>query len=136
MKTFLYRSMIGIFFGAFLAVLFTYAAIYFGGKEMLDSTLFVKNSLGSIACGWFFTVSPLYFEIKTLRLIQQTILHFFTVTILYFTLAFGVGWISFNVKSIVLMVLLFLVTYSIIWTCFYLYFRKEVKKLNDELQRI
>lgn len=136
MKTFLFRSMVGIFFGAFLAVLFTNAVVVFGGSEMLDGGLFLKNSLGSIFCGWFFTVSPLYFEVKSLRLPQQTALHFITVAILYFILAFAIGWIPFNATSILLMVAVFLFTYTIIWTCFYLYFKNVVKKLNDELEKI
>ena len=81
MKTFLFRSMIGIFFGAFLAVIVTNSIIYFGKQEVLDGQIFMKNSLGSIFCGWFFTVSPLYFENTKLRLSQQTALHFATVVV-------------------------------------------------------
>ena len=36
MKTFLFRSIIGIFFGAFLAVILTNSVVYFADKEMLD----------------------------------------------------------------------------------------------------
>ena len=45
MKTFLFRSMIGIFFGAFLAVVVTNSIVYFGGESMIDGSLFLKNSL-------------------------------------------------------------------------------------------
>jgi hypothetical protein len=133
MKTFLFRSMVGIFFGAFLAVILTNSIVYFGGQNVLDGPLFLKNSLGSIFCGWFFTVSPLYFENTNLRLSQQTGLHFITVVVLYFILAFGIGWIPFTVKSFVLTLGLFLVVYAIFWTAFYLYFRNQAKKLNAEL---
>ena len=54
MKTFLFRSMIGIFFGAFLAVILTNAIVLFSTQDVLDGQLFLKNSLGSIFCGWFF----------------------------------------------------------------------------------
>lgn len=133
MKKFLFRSMIGVFFGAFLAVVMTSSAVYFGNQEVLDGQLFIKNSLGSIFCGWFFTVSPLYFENPKLRLIQQTGLHFITIFILYFILAFGIGWIPFTVKVFLVMLGVFLIFYSIIWTAFYLYFRKQVQKLNSEI---
>ena len=33
MKTFLFRSMIGIFFGAFLAVLLTNSLVFFGEQD-------------------------------------------------------------------------------------------------------
>ena len=133
MKTFLFRSMIGIFFGAFLAVILTNSIVYFGGQDVLDGPLFLKNSLGSIFSGWFFTVSPLYFENTNLRLSQQTGLHFITVVILYFILAFGIGWIPFTMRSFLLTLGLFIVVYAIFWTAFYLYFRNQAKKLNAEL---
>lgn len=133
MKTFLFRSMIGIFFGAFLAVVVTNSVVYFGAQEVLDGRIFLRNSLGSIFCGWFFTVSPLYFENARLRLSQQTGLHFATVVVLYFILAFGIGWIPFSVKNFLITLALFIVFYLIFWTAFYLYFRKQAEKLNAEL---
>ncbi|WP_342514149.1 DUF3021 domain-containing protein [Sporosarcina sp. FSL K6-1522] len=136
MKTFLFRSMIGIFYGAFLAVIITNAIVYFGEQDVLDGPLFLKNSLGLIFCGWFFTVSPLYFENTNLRLSQQTGLHFITVIVLYFILAFGIGWIPFTMKSFLLMLGLFIVIYAVFWTAFYLYFRNQAKKLNAELNAL
>lgn len=136
MKTFLFRSMIGIFFGAFLAVMLTNSLVYFGGQDVLDGQLFLKNSLGSIFSGWFFTVSPLYFENTRLRLSQQTALHFITVFVLYFILAFGVGWIPFTLKSSLIMLVFFLTVYSITWTVFYLHFKKQAQKLNAELNQL
>ena len=43
MKTFLFRSMIGIFFGAFLAVVVTNSIVYFREESMIDGSLFLKN---------------------------------------------------------------------------------------------
>ncbi|WP_158737224.1 DUF3021 domain-containing protein [Alteribacillus sp. YIM 98480] len=136
MKTFLFRSMMGIFFGTFLAVVITNCTVYLGGKELLDGEIFFKNSLGSIFCGWFFTVSPLYFELKNLRLSQQTALHFMTVTILYFSLSFWIGWIPLHLKSILFFSGMFLTTYAIIWLSFYFYFKNVAKKLNQDLENI
>ena len=133
MKTFLYRSIIGIFFGAFIAVILTNSVVLFSDKDMLDGQLFLNNSLGSIFCGWFFTVTPLFFENANLRLSQQTALHFVTVVILYFILAFGIGWVPFTVISFLLALGLFVVCYSMFWISFYLYFRGQAKKLNAEL---
>lgn len=135
MKRFLFQSIIGIFFGAFIAVVAT-SIIYMNGTEVLDGSLFLKNSLGSIFCGWFFSVTPLYFEIGKLRLLQQTVLHFVTVAILYFILSIGIGWIPFEMKSVLAFTGLFIVIYTLIWIGFYLYFKNEAKKLNDDLRHI
>ncbi len=136
MKTFLFRSMVGVFFGGFLAVLLTFGVIFFGDQTTLDSSLFVKNSLGAIFCGWLFTVSPLYFEIHSIKLPLQTVLHFFTVTVVYFILAYGIGWIPKGALNILLFLSIALVAYSVIWIAFYLYFKNESKKLNEDLQQI
>ena len=136
MKIFLFRSMIGIFFGAFIFVMVTNSIVYFGEKEALDGQLFLKNSLGTIFCGWFFTVSPLYFENSNLRLAQQTGLHFATIFVLYFILAFAIGWVPFTMNSFLLMLGIFIICYLIFWISFYLYFRKQARKLNAELQEL
>ncbi|MFQ3544498.1 DUF3021 domain-containing protein [Halobacillus rhizosphaerae] len=136
MKTFLFRSTFGIFFGAFLAILLTYSVIFLDDQTTLNSNLFVKNSLGAIFCGWLFSVSPLYFEIQSLKLYQQTALHFFTVMILYFILAYGIGWIPGGFMNILLFIVIALVSYTIIWTGFYLHFKNEAKKMNEDLQHI
>ena len=136
MKTFIIRSFIGIFFGGFITVLITNLNILFGGFEMIDGPLFLKNSIGSILCGWFFTVSPLYFENRNLKLSQQTILHFLTVTILYLILALTIGWIPFNIKNILLTLLISIVVYTIFWVAFYLYFKNQARKLNDDLKKL
>lgn len=136
MKTFLIRSILGVFFGAFLAVLVTFAFIYLGGNDVLNSSIFVKNTLGVMLNGWFFTVSPLYFENNNLKLYQQTALHFGTVIIAYFVLAFGIGWIPFTAKSALLNLSLFIFVYLIIWLGFYLYYRNQAKLLNAELDEI
>ncbi|WP_348774996.1 hypothetical protein [Psychrobacillus sp. NEAU-3TGS] len=53
MKTFLFRSMIGIFFGAFLAVVFTNLYVISNDRIMLDGTLFLKTRLAlSFAVGF------------------------------------------------------------------------------------
>lgn len=136
MKTFIIRSFIGIFFGGFIAVLITNLNILFGGFEMIDGPLFLKNSIGSVLCGWFFTVSPLYFENRNLKLSQQTILHFLTVTILYLILALTIGWIPFNIQNILLTFLISIVVYTIFWVAFYLYFKNQARKLNDDLKKL
>ncbi|WP_163539968.1 DUF3021 domain-containing protein [Gracilibacillus sp. YIM 98692] len=136
MKKFLIKSMIGIMFGAFVSVMVTNGIILIGGTEVLDGGLFLKNSLGSMFCGWFFTVTPLYFEINSISLFKQTALHFITVTILYFILALGIGWIPLDWQSIVIFTILFLLVYISIWLSFYLYYKKESKKMNEDLQYI
>ncbi|EGQ26861.1 DUF3021 domain-containing protein [Mammaliicoccus sciuri] len=134
MNSFLFRSMIGIFFGGFLAVVITSLAIYASDLETLKADVFVKNALGTIFCGWFFSVTPLYFENESWSLLKQTLYHFITVLILYFITAFGIGWFTFTAKSFLTFTGLFLGLYIASWIGFYLYYANEAKKLNEELK--
>jgi hypothetical protein len=134
MKTFLTRSILGIFFGSFLAIVTILAVIYFGKKEMLDAAILGKNALGTVFCGWFFTVTPMLFENDKLTLPVQTTLHFICVSVLYFIVAFVIGWIPFTMKGFIGMLGIFIVFYASIWLSFYIYFRKQAAKLNEELR--
>ncbi|MFS0690684.1 DUF3021 domain-containing protein [Sporosarcina sp. 179-K 8C2 HS] len=134
MKTFLTRSILGIFFGSFLAIVTIVAVSYFGDKDMLDAALLSKNALGTVFCGWFFAVTPLIFENEKLTLPVQTTMHFLSVTVLYFIVAFVIGWIPFTVEGFIGMLGIFIVFYAIIWLAFYMYFRKQAAKLNEELR--
>ena len=133
MKTFLIRSILGIFFGSFLAIVTILAIVYFGKKDVLDSAILIKNVLGAVFCGWFFTVTPMLFENEKLALPIQTTLHFLSVTVLYFIVAFVIGWIPFTIKGFIGMLGIFIVIYTIIWFAFYSYFRKQASKLNEDL---
>ncbi|MEG0439839.1 MAG: DUF3021 domain-containing protein [Solibacillus sp.] len=133
MKTFISRSMTGIFFGAFITVIISNSIVLFSDRNLLDGEIFLKNSIGFMLCGWLFSVSSLYFENQRLRLTQQTALHFATVIILYFILAFGIGWIPFNFTSFFIAMALFILIYSVSWTACYFYFKHQMKKLNEEL---
>lgn len=136
MKTLLTRSILGIFFGSFLAVVTILAVVYFGDKDMLDAAILAKNLLGTVFCGWFFTVTPLLFENEKLTLPVQTTLHFICVSVLYFIVAFVIGWIPFTVKGFIGMLGIFIMFYAVIWLSFYMYFRKQAANLNEELREL
>ncbi|GGD60549.1 DUF3021 domain-containing protein [Paenibacillus nasutitermitis] len=135
MNSFFFRSMIGIFFGAFIAVMTTSALIYFGGQSEIDGLLFIKNAFGYIFCGWLFTVTPLYFKIRSLGLPMQTALHFLTVTIGYLIISLLIGWIRIDVKNFMIFLAIAILFYAIAWIVSYLYFKNESKKLNKDLRR-
>lgn len=133
MKTFLWRSTVGVFFGGFLTVIITTAIILANDLETLNAAKFVKSGVGTIFCGWFFSVTPLYFENGNWSLLRQTVYHFITVLILYFITAFVLEWFSFTPMSFLTFVMMFLGIYAVIWGSFYLYFKNVAKKMTEEL---
>ena len=132
MKTFLWRSMVGIFFGCFVSIIIT-CLIILNGQETLNGHLFIKNSLGSMFCGWLCWVTPLYFEDTRVSLMKATIYHFLTLFIGYIVFVFWFRWVPFSVTGIALSFLLFVIVYLCIWLAFYFYSKNQMKKLNEEL---
>ncbi|WOV87211.1 DUF3021 domain-containing protein [Sporosarcina oncorhynchi] len=68
-----------------------------------------------------------------LTLPVHTLLHFLCVSVLYFIVAFVLGWVPFTVGGFIGILGLFIVVYAIIWSAFYMYFKKQAEKLNEEL---
>ncbi|MGG3556215.1 DUF3021 domain-containing protein [Peribacillus frigoritolerans] len=101
----------------------------------LDSGIFVKNAIGCILCGWFISTATIFFENQKWSLLSQTILYFLTVSILYFLLSFFVGWIPFSLKGFAIGIGIFIPFHRIIWTAFYLYFRFQVKIMNEGIDK-
>ncbi len=132
MKSFLWRSIIGIFFGSFVSVIIT-CLLILNGQEMLSGHLFIKNSLGSMLCGWLCLVTPLYFENSKLTLVQATVYHFTTLFSGYILSVFCFKWIPASGVGIATSFFLFILVYLCIWLAFYFYSKNQMKKLNEQL---
>ncbi|SIS38704.1 DUF3021 domain-containing protein [Salimicrobium flavidum] len=132
-KKLMFQSFVGICFGALVSVLIYIGIYVFGGLESFSAPLFVKNSIASMFCGWFFSVGALIFAMEHWSLAKRTGIHFLTVTSLYFILAIGVGWFSLTSLELLIGVLFFLLMYGLIWMGCYMYFYYQAKKLNDSL---
>lgn len=134
MKSFLFRSVLGIFFGAFLSVVIT-SVMVLNGQETVDGGLFVRNSIGNMLCGWFFTASTLYFENYKWSLYKQTAAHFVTVIALYVVLAYGIGWFPFTLPSFLLILAGFTLLYALLWAVFYYRSKNKVRKMRKQLNK-
>jgi len=132
MKTFLWRSIIGIFFGCFVSVIIT-CLLILNGEEMVNGDLFIRNSLGSMLCGWLCLVTPLYFENKKLTLVQATFYHFGTLFSGYILSLFCFNWIPISGVGVSISYLIFIFVYLCIWFAFYFYSKNQMKKLNEQL---
>lgn len=136
MKSFLLRSLIGIGVGAILMVISTMSIVLIGNESTLDGELYVKNAIGSLLCGWFFAVAAMIFEIKRLVLWQQTLIHFILIIVLYFIFANWIGWVPYHEGIFLTMILVFMIIYVMMWLSFYLYFKRQATKMNENLNRL
>ncbi|WP_366945250.1 DUF3021 family protein [uncultured Metabacillus sp.] len=56
--------------------------------------------------------------------------------ILYLILAFSIGWVPFTMKHFLLLLIISIVIYAVCWIAFYLFFKYQARKLNDDLNKI
>jgi hypothetical protein len=73
---------------------------------------------------------------KKLALWQQTLIHFIFITVLYFIFANWIGWIPYHGGVFLTMIAAFVFVYLFMWLSFYLYFKRQASKMNENLERL
>lgn len=127
------RVMLG--FGCSAIILFAVLT----GLMMKDAVVPAKvlwlNLLGSMFIGAYFGVASFIFEYDRWSPLKQLVIHFMISIALFFPISTGVGWIPMKPLSIVLGLVMFIVTYSIFWTGFRYYFKKQAEALNASVRK-
>lgn len=127
------RGMIGVAFGG----IYTFVAltiIKFNHIEVSISEVWT-HMLASLILGIYFGLSSFIYENERWSPLKKTVIHFSLSIIVFFLIAIPIGWIPFQILSILLGILLFIIMYSLYWTGYYLYFKKMENDLNEQLQR-
>lgn len=112
-----------------------------GGEEILMSIFkdFARQSAGAmlvgIACGG---TAAIYQFNRPSQLIK-VIIHFCVGMGVFYPIAINLGWIPFFPDKIFQTVLQFLsscIIFMVIWFCFFLFNRKEAKRINKRLREL
>lgn len=108
------------------------------GDEFLAMTTdrFVAQAVGSMIVGTGFTVPSLIYDRESLSRGIQALIHMGTGFFIYFLVALNLGWIpvEFGWQMTVLSILIAVAFAFITWYGFYLFNKKEAKKLNQKLE--
>ena len=93
--------------------------------------LLMGGIFGAVNCG-----SSIIYDIERLSILGATLIHFLIV----FTLFFGFGFTlwGFEIDDVMVWVLFvcMVIAYFIIWLILYTTYKKEIRKLNKELENI
>lgn len=87
---------------------------------------------GAVAMG----LSTVY-SIESWSVLKATLVHFFVTVIMYFGIAFLLGWFDpakWQVWGIVLIA--FILAYAAIWLSHWIAYKREIKKLNSDLKTL
>jgi len=100
----------------------------------LTANEFISQSIGSMIVGIGFVVPTLIYQNRHLSIWMQTLVHMGIGFLVYFPIAFRLGWIPGERKLSAAFVLIVLVFYFLIWSVSYLYYKKMAEKLNEKLE--
>lgn len=112
-----------------------------GGEALLMPIFkdFARQSVGAMIVGIACSGTAVVYQFHRLSRLVQTIIHFCVGIGVFFPTAIYLGWIPFYPDRIIYTILQFLLSCSIfmaIWFCFYLYNRKEAKRINERLREL
>ncbi|MCK0471680.1 DUF3021 domain-containing protein [Halalkalibacter sp. APA_J-10(15)] len=127
------RMMTGIAFGGLITFI-VLTIIHFND---IETTIFYvwASMLCSFIIGIYFGLSSFIFEANDWSLLKQTVIHFMMSISFYFIIALIVGWVPLTVLAILLTSLIFILFYALMWTGYYLYYKRIEKSMNDSLSK-
>ncbi|HLR02690.1 MAG TPA: DUF3021 domain-containing protein [Virgibacillus sp.] len=101
----------------------------------ISPTMMWFQMLGSFIIGIYFGVGSFIFENDNWSRLKQICIHFPMSVIVFYSLALPLRWIPMTVRAILLGIVLFMAYYAIFWCGFWIYYKIQAKKLNEELKK-
>ncbi|MCR4657100.1 MAG: DUF3021 domain-containing protein [Lachnospiraceae bacterium] len=93
--------------------------------------------IDALVCGMFGVVAiggSSVYELEEWSYLRATVTHFLMTVISYYLVGFFLRWFSFSdIKWCLLWLVIYIITYTLIWFGNYLKYRSEVRKINKEL---
>ncbi|HAM81702.1 DUF3021 domain-containing protein [Ornithinibacillus bavariensis] len=130
-KEILRRGLYGIAFGG-IATFIALTIIKFAHFEETAAEVW-NHMLASFGLGIYFGLASYIFETEKWSPLRKTITHYTLSIFVYILIALPVGWIPFNFKAVAIGILLFTVLYSLYWTGFFIYYKRNVDSMNEQL---
>lgn len=140
MKKIIFRIIIGIAWGCTICTL-----IGLVGAIMNDDTFFqitkqayIKQVVCSIITGIGFSLPTIIYDTDKVSNGLKALIHMGTGLTIYFIAAFYAGWIpTENGIGLMIATIIFATVFAFaIWLGFYLYYKREAKKINQKIRDI
>ena len=134
--------MVGVFIGQTMLIIeslitgdgnfypFSNALLEFTGSKLgaVVMQYFITGIIGSMFAG-----TSAIFEVDEWSLLRQTVTHFIVTSIVTYIAGFFCCWFPHNTRSTIIWFVVFILIYVIFWSCFTLYYKNKVKKMNSAL---
>ena len=80
--------------------------------------------------------STVIYDVEKWSLVRATATHFAVCFVTYYALAFLMGWLRFGDRLFWIITAAMVVGYVIIWLVMYLTYKRQIRKMNEELKRL
>lgn len=109
--------------------------VRYGGNFSLHEYRFTKMVIGCLCVGIGFGVPSLIYQKDRLPMPLRVIIHLGIGEIVYFIVAYAVGWFapSAALGQVLLFICLQACGVLLIWYLFFLYYKKEAETINKKL---
>lgn len=132
-NSFIFRALIGALMGIAICLMLYGFGMY--DEIIIDDKPFViMQFVGSALNGIICMGSTIVYDIDNLGLSKVTLLHYVITLVSFFSFNFLLGW--FSEFNIILILAVFTVAYFIIWLVIYLIYKREIRRMNIELEDI
>ena len=98
---------------------------------------FVKMAICSMIVGLGFSLPTFIYDDQKITKPLQTLIHLSIGFIIFGLVAFYAKWVPIEsgIKEIVVFIILSILSTLAIWYCFYLYYKNEARKINDDIRK-
>ena len=137
MKSFFKMLYAGISTGCLIFVIWGMIFFSLGGDYAASITHnFIAQAIGSMIVGVGFCVPALVYDSKKLPMGLKVLIHMGIGFVIYFIVAFSLKWIDFKygIAAVTTTIIIAVAVSFLIWLCFYLYYKREAKLLNDKIK--
>lgn len=146
-KKLLFRCIIGGFIGITISTVITIIISIFIGDgvyypvvpELISDckneiNAVILQTICSLICGMAWAGASIVWEIESLGMLRQTIIHFLIASIASFPIAYFMRWMQHSVLGIISYFGIWIFIYIIIWLSVFLIMKNRLKKINQKIQ--
>ncbi len=134
-KKMLRLALIGFFLGVLVGSAILFAEVYFWGADMPDQSYLIRHLILSGVVGLVPNAATVMYEIEEWSIARATVTHFVVSFFTLYAVAFVQEWFTPWSIGFWVMTIVCILIYFIIWLTQYLIFKREIRKMNEELQK-
>lgn len=132
-NSFIIRALIGALMGIAICIMLYAFGVY--DDIILDNKPYVlMQFIGSAINGIICMGSTIVYDIDKWGLSKVTLIHYVITLVSFFSFNFLLSW--FSEFNIFIILLVFTIAYFIIWLINYLLYKREIRRMNKELENI